>query len=34
VYAECISLDEIIVFNIRGNNEQSILNDIQWYANK
>lgn len=34
IYAECISLDEIIVFNIRGNNEQSILNDIQWYANK
>ena len=34
IYAECISLDEIIIFNIRGNNEQSILNDIQWYANK
>ncbi len=34
VYAECISLDEIIIFNIRGNNEQSILDDIQRYANK
>ncbi len=34
IYAECISLDEIIIFNIRGNNEQSILDDIQWYANK
>jgi hypothetical protein len=34
VYADNISLDEIIVFNIRGNNEQSILNDMQWYANK
>jgi len=34
VYAECIPLDEIIIFNIRGNNEQSILDDIQWYANK
>lgn len=33
IYAECISLDEIIVFNIRGNNEQSILDDIQRYAN-
>ncbi len=34
VYAECIALDEIIIFNIRGNNEQSILDDIQRYANK
>lgn len=33
VYAEAFSLDEIIIFNIRGNNEQSILNDIQRYAN-
>lgn len=33
IYAECIPLDEIIIFNIRGNNEQSILDDIQRYAN-
>lgn len=34
IYADRIPLDEIVVFNIRGNNEQSILDDIQWYANK
>ncbi len=34
VYANKIPLDEIIIFNIRGNNEQSILDDIQRYAPK
>lgn len=33
IYAEGFPLDEIIIFNIRGNNEQSILDDIQRYAN-
>jgi hypothetical protein len=34
VYASKIPLDEIIIFNIKGNNEQSILDDIQRYAHK
>ncbi len=34
LYSENIPLDEIVIFNIRGNNEQSILDDIQRYANK
>lgn len=34
VYASKIPLDEIIIFNIRGSNEQSILDDIQRYAPK
>jgi hypothetical protein len=34
VYASKIPLDEIIVFNIRWGNEQSILEDILRYANK
>ena len=34
VYANKIPLDEIIIFNIRGSNEQSILDDIQRYAPK
>ena len=34
VYASKIPLDEIIIFNIKGNNEQSILDDIQRYAPK
>ena len=34
IYANKIPLDEIIIFNIRGSNEQSILDDIQRYAPK
>ncbi len=34
VYASKIPLDEIIIFNIRGGNEQSILDDIQRYGVK